>query len=90
MFYKGDLSRRLRQVALPMMDERDQRVVGFAVGQRGGPGGTVNVFSEGVLAAAETHDLEAWPVAYRVGAAEGLFTDRNGYLSTHLEGCGLP
>lgn len=81
IFYKGELEQRLNAAGLAAMDDRDQRVVGFAVGQRGGPGGTWNVFRDGVSAAIDDPSMEVWPVAYREAVAEGLLTDRNGYIS---------
>lgn len=80
-FYRGDLARKLLTAGLSTMDDRDQRVVGFAVGQRGGPGGTWNVLHEGVREAAESGDTTTWPPAYREAVAEGMLLDRNGYLS---------
>lgn len=79
IFYAGDLERRLREAGLATMEPRDQHAVGYAVGQRGGPGGTANVYREGVAPARSDPDLTRWPAEYRRGVALGLITDRNGY-----------
>lgn len=80
VFSRGDLEGRLAEAGLPTMEPIDQFAVGFAVGQRGGPGGTFNVHGEGVRPAAQSSDLAAWPKDYRRGVAKGLMTDRNGYI----------
>ena len=84
VFSRGDLERRLTEAGLPMMEPVHQFAVGFAVGQRGGPGGTFNVRGEGVVPAAQSSDLVAWPKDYRRGVAKGLITDRNGYTLVSL------
>lgn len=80
IFYKGVLAQRLQDADLASLDEVDQRAVGIAVGQRGGIGETVVVWTDGVRAPADSSDLERWPVAYREGVAEGVLVDANGYL----------
>ncbi len=80
IFYKGELVSRLVDSGLPTMDVDDQRVIGIAVGQRAA-GGTFNVYHEGVAPAANTLNIDEWPLAYREGVAEGLLLDRNGYLT---------
>jgi hypothetical protein len=80
VFTRGDLERRLAEAGLPAMEPLDQFAVGFAVGQRGGPGGTFNVHGEGVRPPAQSPDLATWPQEYRRGVAKGLMTDRNGYI----------
>jgi hypothetical protein len=62
------------------MEAADQFAIGFAVGQRGGPGGTFNVYGGGIRPAAQSSDLAAWPKGYRRGVAKGLMTDRNCYI----------
>jgi len=78
-FSRGDLRQRLVEAGLPMMEHADQYAVGFAVGQRGGPGSTFVVYGDGVGAAVGSMDLTEWPKDYRRGVAKGLITDRNGY-----------
>jgi hypothetical protein len=80
VFSRGDLERRLLEAGLPTMEPDDKFAVGFAVDQRGGPGGTFNVHGEGVRPAVQRLDLVAWPGDYRRGVARGLMTDRNGYI----------
>lgn len=86
LFFRGDLTRRLAAAGLATMDEQDQRVLGFAIGQRGGPMGTATVYSEGIAAALNTPSLDEWPATYRQAVAEGLVTDRNGYIRVSPNG----
>lgn len=79
IFYKHDLARRLVETNLPTLDEADQRAVGLAVGQRGGIGQTSVVWVDGVRSTANSQDLTKWPPAYRLGVAEGVILDANGY-----------
>lgn len=48
--------------------------------------GTATVYGEGVTAAVNTPDLDEWPAAYRQAVAEGLVTDRNGYIRVSPNG----
>lgn len=70
-FYKGDLTERLRATGLPRLEERHQRSIGIAVGQRSAQH-TFNVYIEGVQPAQTSADLELWTPLFRLGVAQGL------------------
>ena len=79
-FSSGVLTRRLLAANLPELDPTNLRRLGLAVGQRASSG-TFMVRIEGAEACADSDDIVAWPPAYRAALAEGLFVDRDGYLS---------
>jgi hypothetical protein len=79
IFRSGDLAERLRAVDLPNLEEREQRLIGVAVGQRAARD-TFNVRIEGVQACADSVNDGSWPPSYREGVAEGLFLDHEGHV----------
>lgn len=73
-FYSGTLRRRLEAANLPELEERHQRSLGIAVGQRC-MRQTFVVRWDGLDPALESDDLNVWPAAYRFGLAQGLWFD---------------
>jgi hypothetical protein len=70
-FYKGDLAERLHATGLSRLEDRHQRAIGIAVGQRSAQL-TFNVYLEGVRPAETSADLDEWTPWYRLGVAQGL------------------
>lgn len=71
-FYSGTLTRRLQAANLPNLEERHQRALGVAVGQRAMQG-TFVVRMGGVDPCLRSDDTETWPAAYRIGLTSGLW-----------------
>jgi Abortive infection C-terminus len=81
VFHRGDLRSRLAMANLPDLDDANQQSLGLAVGQRAASG-TFVVVEDGVEPCAVDPTLDTWPSAYRIGVLQGLFLDRNGYITT--------
>lgn len=74
---------------LPSLDEKYQRSIGVAVGQRAARG-TLVVRGDGVESALTADTLTDWPREYRLGLVQGLWFDPQGQptltSSTLLDG----
>lgn len=79
-FYSGTLSRRLMAANLSELEERYQRSIGIAVGQRV-MRGTFVVRWDGLDPCLASDNLCEWPRGYRIGLAYGLWFDPDGYLT---------
>jgi len=80
IFRRGEVATRLREVGVTTLLPEDQRMLGIAVGQRSSAG-TFVVREDGLQPAADSASLEEWPADYRAGLTEGVFLDRNGFIS---------
>lgn len=80
VFYRGSLTRRLKDADLPRMQPNHQREVGVAVARRSMQG-TFVVAEDGVESCADSNSLEFWSEQYRLGIVRGLFTDKNGDIT---------
>ncbi|MFF2267331.1 hypothetical protein ACFVTZ_03635 [Cellulosimicrobium cellulans] len=75
VFHAGVLRRRLEAANLPHLEQRHQRALGVAVGQRAMQG-TFVVAQGGVTACVDSDDTETlWTPDYRLGLANGLLFD---------------
>lgn len=71
-FRAGTLDRRLKAADMPRLEQRHQRALGVAVGQRV-MRGTFVVRWGGLDPCLNSDDTETWPPAYRLGLAQGLW-----------------
>ncbi|MEU6191304.1 hypothetical protein [Nocardia sp. NPDC047038] len=79
-FYSGVLKRRLVAANLPSLEDKHQRSIGVAVGQRAAQG-TFVVSHDGVDACRDSDDLNTWPAGYRIGVVSGLWFDPQGRVT---------
>ncbi|MDK8849369.1 hypothetical protein BXT90_06835 [Corynebacterium amycolatum] len=78
-FTRGRLIDRLNDANLAKLTPAQQIEIGTAVAQRGMQG-TFVVWGDGVKDCAESDSIEEWPVGYREGLFQGLFTDKTGRI----------
>lgn len=76
---RRSLAEHLEALVLPDQPGEVQHALGVAFAQRSASG-TFVAREVGLDGPAGSGDLTAWPVAYRLGAAEGLTLSSNGYL----------
>lgn len=82
-FYGGQLAKRLSDLELRSVPPAAQYRLGVAVGRRAARG-TVVVQRDGVIACAQSGDINLWPLQYRLGLIDGLFLSDDGQL--HVAG----
>lgn len=76
-FTRGHLVNRLKNANLAKLPLARQREIGLAVARRGMQG-TFVVWQDGVEDCSESDSIEEWPIGYREGLFQGLFTDKRG------------
>lgn len=81
-FYKGDLTRKLRNIGLSSLEEVSQRAIGVSVARRARTG-TFNVTEEGIDACLNKSAIVKWTQHYKIGLILGLVSNTEGqiYLS---------
>lgn len=79
-FYSGVLRGRLEAANLPGLEQRHQRAVGVAVGQRV-MRETFVVRWDGLDPCRQSDELDPWTTDYRQGLATGLVEDEDGRLT---------
>ncbi len=77
---RRSLAEHLEALVLPEQPEEVQHAVGVAFAQRAASG-TFVAREVGLDGPASSDDLIAWPVAYRLGVAEGLTLSSSGFLT---------
>lgn len=78
-FTRGRLVNRLSDANLEKLEPKQQREIGLAVARRGMQG-TFVVWEDGVEDCARSDSNKDWPVGYREGVFQGLYTDKFGNL----------
>lgn len=78
-FYKGDLTRKLRKIDLPSLDEVSQRAIGVSVARRARTG-TFNVAEEGIDACLNQTAIVNWTKQYKLGLILGLVSNTEGQI----------
>ena len=76
-FTRGRLVNRLSDANLEKLEPKQQREIGLAVARRGMQG-TFVVWEAGVEDCARSDSNKDWPVGYREGVFQGLYTDKFG------------
>lgn len=82
-FTRGRLVDRLMDANLAKLDPKQQRQVGLAVARRGMQG-TFVVWGDGVEDCAKSDSIKDWPVGYREGVFQGLYSDKFGNFHATL------
>jgi hypothetical protein len=78
-FYKGDLTKMLRKIQLPTLDETSQRAIGFSVARRARTG-TFTVTEEGIDACLNQAKYIEWTTHYKLGLILGLVSTVEGQI----------
>ena len=78
-FTRGLLVNRLLDANLDKLEPQQQREIGLAVARRGMQG-TFVVWGDGIEDCAKSDSIKDWPVGYREGVFQGLYTDKFGNL----------
>lgn len=76
-FTRGRLVNRLMDANLDKLEAKQQKQIGLAVARRGMQG-TFVVWGDGVEDCAKSDSIKDWPVGYREGVFQGLYTDKSG------------
>lgn len=76
-FTRGRLVNRLLDANLDKLESKQQKQIGLAVARRGMQGTSV-VWGDGVEDCAKSDSIKDWPVGYREGIFQGLYTDKSG------------